>query len=99
MIVVRMAPGSGWDRSVGSRGQRLWNEHAAFMDGLFARGLIELAGPLADGSGALVVVRSESVDEVRGWFEADPWSVHDVLPVSDVQEWTIFMDGRAAPSD
>jgi len=99
MIVVWMEPGSGWDASVGSRGQRLWDEHAAFMDDLFASGLIELAGPLADGSGALVVVRSESVDEVRGWFEADPWTVHDVLPVRDVQEWTIFLDGRTTPDD
>ena len=97
MIVVWMEPGSGWDASVGSRGQRLWDEHAAFMDDLFACGLIELAGPLADGSGALSVVRSESVDEVRGWFEADPWTVHDVLPVRDVQEWTIFLDGREEP--
>jgi uncharacterized protein YciI len=68
------------------------------MDDLFARGLIELAGPLADGSGALSVVRSDSVDEVRAWFEADPWTVHDVLPVRDVQEWTIFLDGRTTPN-
>ena len=95
MIVVRMEPGSLWDASVGSRGQRLWDEHAAFMDDLFARGLIELAGPLADGSGALVVVRSESVDQVRSWFDADPWTVHDVLPVREVTQWTIFLDGRA----
>jgi uncharacterized protein YciI len=96
MIVVRMGPGSNWDPAAGSRGQRLWDEHAAFMDDLFARGLIELAGPLADGSGALVVLRSESVDEVRAWFEADPWTVHDVLPARDVQEWTIYLDGRGA---
>jgi hypothetical protein len=95
VILVGMRPGSAWDPTVGSRGQRLWDEHAAFMDDLFDRGLIELAGPLADGSGALVVVRSNSVDEVRSWFEADPWTVHDVLPVSDVREWTIFLDGRA----
>ena len=67
-------------------------------DDLFAQGLIELAGPLADGSGAMSVVRSDSVDEVRGWFEADPWTVHDVLPVRDVQEWTIFLDGRTTPN-
>jgi hypothetical protein len=97
VIVVRMGPGSGWDPTVGSRGQRFWDEHAVFMDDLLARGLIELAGPLADGSGALVVVRSDSVDEVRGWFEADPWTLHDVLPVREVQEWTIFMDGRTTP--
>ena len=92
-----MGPGSGWDPTVGSRGQRFWDEHAVFMDDLLARGLIELAGPLADGSGALVVVRSDSVDEVRGWFEGDPWTLHDVLPVREVQEWTIFMDGRTTP--
>lgn len=92
-----MSPGSAWDPAQGSRGQRLWDEHAVFMDDLFARGLIELAGPLADGSGALSVVRSDSVDEVRLWFEADPWTVHDVLPVQSVQEWTIFLDGRTAP--
>jgi uncharacterized protein YciI len=94
VIVVRMVPGSAWDAAQDSRGQRLWDEHAEFMDDLMARGLIELAGPLADRSGALVVVRSDSVDDVRGWFEADPWTVHDVLPVHDVQEWTIFLDGR-----
>ena len=95
MVVVRMVPGPGWDPTVGSRGQLFWDEHAAFMDDLFARDLIELAGPLVDGSGAICVVRSDSVDEVRAWFEADPWSVHDVLPVADVREWTIFLDGRS----
>jgi uncharacterized protein YciI len=96
MIVVRMGPGAGWNFSAGPRDQRLWDEHAVFMDDLFDRGLIELAGPLADGSGALSVVRSDSVDEVRGWFEADPWTVHDVLPVREVVEWMIFLDGRTA---
>jgi uncharacterized protein YciI len=95
MIIVRMGPGSGWDPSAGSREQRLWDEHAVFMDGLFDRGLIELAGPLGDGGGALSVIRSDSVDEVRGWFEADPWTVHDILPVREVREWTIFLDGRS----
>ena len=94
MIVVRMVPGSGWDPAVGSRGRRLWDEHAAFMDDLFARGLIELAGPFADGGGALAVVRSHSADEVRAWFETDPWTVYDVLPVQEVREWTIFLDRR-----
>ena len=90
-----MEPGAGWDPSVGSRAQRLWPEHAEFMDDLFGRGLIELAGPLADGSGAVVVVRSESPQQVRSWFDADPWTVHDILPVREVLEWTIFLDGRA----
>jgi uncharacterized protein YciI len=97
MIVVRMGPGAGWNPAAGPRDQRLWDEHAVFMDDLLDRGLIALAGPLADGSGALSVIRSDSVDDVRAWFAADPWTVHDVLPVREVQEWTIFLDGRTAP--
>ena len=88
-----MEQGSGWDPSGGPRTQPWWTEHAAFMDDLLARGLIELAGPV-DG-GALVVLRTESVDEVREWFAADPWSVHDVCPVTDVRTWTIYLDGRS----
>jgi uncharacterized protein YciI len=99
MIVVRMGPGARWDPAAGPRDQLLWDEHAAFMDDLFDRGLIELAGPLADGNGALSVVRSESAHDVRRWFEGDPWTVHDVLPVREVVEWTIFLDGRATPDD
>jgi uncharacterized protein YciI len=95
VIVVRMVPGSRWDAALGSRDQPFWTEHAAFMDALFERGSIELAGPLSDGSGALVVVRSDSADDVRAEFATDPWSVHDVLPVDTVSEWTIFLDGRA----
>jgi uncharacterized protein YciI len=90
-----MEPGSRWVPGEGSRAQPWWAEHAAFMDELVARDLIELAGPLADGGGALVVVRGESVDEVRDRFASDPWSVHDVCPVTDVRKWTIFLDGRS----
>jgi uncharacterized protein YciI len=97
VIVVRMVPGSRWNTTVGSRDQQFWSEHAAFMDGLFDRGSIELAGPFSDGSGALVIVRSDSADDVRAEFATDPWSVHDVLPVHDVSEWTIFLDGRRNP--
>jgi hypothetical protein len=56
------------------------------MDDLFSRGLIELAGPFADGTGALGRRPFGVGGEVRGWFEDDPWSVHDVLPVADVLE-------------
>jgi uncharacterized protein YciI len=64
------------------------------MDDLHDRGLVELAGPLADGAGALAVVRAESVDDVRRWFAADPWSVHDVCPATELRQWTIYLDGR-----
>jgi uncharacterized protein YciI len=97
VFVVWMSPGTGWDPARGPREQRLWSEHAAFMDDLHARGLVVLGGPLADGSGSLVVLRASSAEEVRAWFGSDPWSVHDVLPVRQVAEWTIYLDGRDDP--
>jgi uncharacterized protein len=90
----RAAIGAVVDTSVGPREQRLWPEHAAFMDTLFERGSIVLAGPLADNSGALVIVQAASTDEVRNWFRSDPWSVNDILPIREVREWAIFLDGR-----
>ena len=47
-----MGPGQGC-----ARAQPLWPEHAAFMDDLFARGVIALGGPFLDGSGAMLVMR------------------------------------------
>jgi uncharacterized protein len=92
--VVWMSPGSRWDPALGPRDQPLWDGHAAFMDDLYAKGAVVLGGPMADGSGSLVVVRAPSTGEVRAWFATDPWSVHDVLPVREVREWTIYLDGR-----
>jgi uncharacterized protein len=99
LVVVWMSPGSGWDPAVGPREQRLWPEHAAFMDDLFGRGLVVLGGPLADGCGSLVVVRADSIEQVRAEFSADPWSVHDVLPVRDVRSGRSTSTGGPGPAD
>lgn len=94
VVAVWMSPGTGWDSSTGPQNQRLWPEHAVFMDDLFDRGCVVLGGPLADGSGSLVIVEATSTEEVRNWFTKDPWSRHDILPVREVTEWTIFLDRR-----
>src|SRR5262249_13792229 len=49
-------PGPSWAPGVHTREQRLWDEHAAFMDDLYARGHVVLAGPYADGSGRALVI-------------------------------------------
>ena len=86
-------PGSRWNPDKGVREQPLWDEHARFMDDLFAAGSVVLAGPFADRSGSMVIVRGASVHDVRKTYSRDPWTVEDVLDVSDVKEWHIFLDG------
>jgi uncharacterized protein YciI len=93
-VALWQAPGKGWDPSQGAREQNVWNEHAAFMDQLFDQGKIVLGGPMADGTGSLVIARAESVEAARAMFDTDPWALADILHVETAQEWTIFLDGR-----
>jgi uncharacterized protein YciI len=83
--------GSAWVQGTPVRQQPYWDEHAAFMDNLFDQGVIVLAGPYPDGSGALLIVEAESQVAVRDMFADDPWMVRDILRVGDVKEWTIFL--------
>src|SRR3954468_14249742 len=87
--------GTRWDHARGTREQDLWDAHVAFIDSLYESGLIVMAGPLADDSGAaLLVVECGSLAEAEHLFDADPWTVEDVLRVTSVKEWTLFLDAR-----
>jgi uncharacterized protein YciI len=92
-VAVFLRPGPNWDASKGVREQELWDEHAQFVDDLFARGLIMLVGSFApDGTGALAVLNVESADEARAIYAKDPWALRQILLTSDAREWTIFLD-------
>jgi uncharacterized protein YciI len=96
LIVVDRPAGSEWLPGKGAREQPLWDEHAAFMDGLFERGLIALGGPFLDGSGAMVVMRVDDEAKARELLEPDPWCSNgrDIQGIGSIRPWTIFLDGR-----
>jgi uncharacterized protein YciI len=89
-----LRPGTRWDPTKPVRQQPFWDDHARFMDALFETGAIILGGPFADRTGSMVIVATESAEQVREMFRNDPWTERDVLAVADVKEWTIFLDGR-----
>jgi hypothetical protein len=60
-----MVHGPGRDTSRGIREQHGWTEHAEFMDGLVADGLILLGGPVGEGQQTLHVVEADDEHEVR----------------------------------
>jgi uncharacterized protein YciI len=94
-IAPFLQPGPNWDHAKGVREQAYWDEHARFVDELFDRGLIMLAGPFApEGTGALVILNVESAEEARAIYANDPWARHDILLTADAKEWTIFLDAR-----
>jgi uncharacterized protein YciI len=93
-FLVERTPGSDWVAGVDTREQPLWDEHAAFMDDLFERGLVRIAGPIAGGAGeALTVMDGESEEALRQLLAGDPWCAdQDLLRVGRIREWRVFLD-------
>jgi uncharacterized protein len=75
-FMIISAAGANRELSKGTREQRYWDEHAAFIDRLVDEGIILLGGPLVDEGGAILVVYAEDEREVREKMKDDPWYVH-----------------------
>ena len=53
-----------------------------------------MAGPYADYSRALIIVKAGSRAEASELFCEDPWVHQRILVESEVIEWTVFLDSR-----
>lgn len=60
--------------------------HRAFLDGLRARGQLELTGGFGDASGGAYVVLAESLDAARDIAHADPLHLTGASALT-VWEW------------
>ena len=85
-------PGPSWVPGVPSRQQPLWEDHAAFMDDLFARGHVVLAGPYADFSRVLVIVDAGDAVEASALLRGDPWEHAGILVPAQIVEWVVFLE-------
>jgi uncharacterized protein YciI len=97
LFLVFRNPGPAWVPGLPSRQQPLWDEHAAFMDGLFEQGRIVLGGPYTDHSRVLLIVNAGGMEEASLLFHDDPWTKHGILVDSEVIEWSVFLDSRRNP--
>jgi uncharacterized protein YciI len=94
-FALTLRHGPGWDASLGIREQPAWTEHAAYMDGLVADGLILLGGPIGDGQQTLHVVEAHEEDQVRRRLTEDPWARDGLLEVAAIQPWMLWLDFRS----
>ena len=94
-LAVRRIRGPAWRAELPMRSQAQWAEHAAFMNGLAAEGLIVLGGPLGSGEEVLLVFNAPGEDVVRKRLAADPWSGSGLLEIKSVEPWTILLDSRS----
>ena len=94
LFLVFRNPGPSWIPGLTSRQQPLWDQHAIFMNRLFAEGRIVLGGPYADYSRVLVVIQAQDADEAASLFLKDPWTTAGIQVPSEVVEWIVFLDSR-----
>ena len=66
-----------------------WDAHAAFMDTLYERGSILLAGPLGGSGDILLVMRIFAPDDAPGMLAIDPWIRNGLLRITHVAPWTL----------
>jgi uncharacterized protein YciI len=67
---------------------------AEFMDQIFDDGTVVLGGPYADYTSVLVIVEALDEEAVHRLFEHDPFVIHEILHISSVHQWLIFLDAR-----
>jgi uncharacterized protein YciI len=89
-FVVIRSHGRAWDRRAPLRKQKLWDEHARFIDDLVERRVIRLAGPLGTDD-ALLVVRANDATEIQALMDADPWTPTGQLTTARIEPWNVLV--------
>lgn len=65
--------------------------HREWLRDLLARDVVVTSGPYTDDSGALIIARGDSVDQVRSLFGEDPFAVENLVDAVHVVEWKPVM--------
>jgi uncharacterized protein YciI len=100
-FLVLLRPGPAWLPGTPTSGQPL-KEHGRYLLGLFARGALQMAGPLGAEAGGAVVLAAADLAEARRLAGEDP-AVRAGLFTCEVHPWhlvpwdTHLAAMRAAP--
>ncbi len=90
-VLVRFRAGPTWTGGA-PEAQPGWDEHAAFVDELVARGTMVMGGPFADSSGSVIVLENVGEDEARELVAGDPFLENGVFALDDVRAWNVYVD-------
>jgi uncharacterized protein YciI len=93
-FAVRLVHGPGWDPSRPIRDQDLWDEHAAFMDGLVDDGFVILGGPVGAGEQTLHMVEAADERDITVRLARDPWASAGLLRIGTIEPWALWLDSR-----
>ena len=73
---------------------RVRPEHLAYMRSLLQEGTVVLAGPVGDGSGAMVVLRADSEVEARRVIRDDPYTAAGVGVDQVLRPWNVVIPAQ-----
>lgn len=92
LFVIVLRPGPIWEPDANNRQQPFWNQYTIYTDKLFAQGKLLMAGQFADHSGIQLLMRAESVTEIRDWLQVDPFVLNGVCVLESINEWNLFLN-------
>jgi len=74
---------------------RIRTAHLAYLQPLADAGTVVLAGPIGDGSGAMVVIRASSEEAARALVAADPYTIAGVGADHVIRPWNVVVPAQA----
>lgn len=75
---------------------RVRPDHLAYLTALQERGTVVLAGPVGDGSGAMMVLQAGSEDEAAQVVRDDPYTAAGVGVDHVLRPWNVVVPARSA---
>lgn len=74
---------------------RVRPDHLAYMKSLHESGTVILAGPVGDGSGAMVVLQAGSEDEAAQVVKDDPYTAAGVGVDHVLRPWNVVVPAKS----
>ena len=75
---------------------RVRPDHLAYMQSLAEEGTVVLAGPVGDGSSAMVVLQVASEEEARRVVNDDPYTAAGVGADHVLRPWNVVIPAQSA---
>ena len=70
---------------------RVRPDHLAYVQSLHDKGTVVLAGPVGDGSGAMMILRAGSEQEAQQIVDADPYTAAGVGADHVLRPWKVVV--------
>jgi uncharacterized protein YciI len=93
-FIILFDPGPNWNENKEIENQDFWDGHVKFVDKLFEKGKVIIAGPIIHYDRIVIIFDAKDESEIRITFKDDPFIKNGILHLESVMEWNIRLDQR-----